>query len=418
MIRKLFTTLAPYIILFSTAFFVYGIIYSNANFSIFTHNWHFTFALQAHTWLQGQLNLQNYYHHLEIAIFNDMYWISFPPLPSILMLPFAAFIGPYYTPDHLFALIVSLFVLMYAYKLALIQLKSRKYAIFFALFLCLATNYLHVALWGAVWHFAQNLAFLFMLMSVYYAVTPNKNHAPLSLFLFCCAMGCRPLQVIYAPLIVYLLYKRSGLTLSAFEKRLPLYGLPALALGGLFLGLNYARFGSIFEFGHNYLPLSMYTPGGQFSIIHMPYNLRTMFFGLPRQLPLLTPIQQRDGAFAFWLASPIVISYAVYFFYSIKNRASYDKEFILVYLVLIPVLIGVHLLLLSAHKCNGGRQFGYRYTIDILVVLFFGLITLLSKFETRTDNTRIYRNLVLLIFGLAVNVMGTIDFIALYHGLR
>jgi len=400
------------------AFFVYAIIYANADFSIFTYNWHYSHALQAHTWLQGQLNLHHYYYHLEIAVFNDMYWISFPPFPAVLMLPFVAFIGPYHTPDHFFALVVSLFALMYAYKIAATQLKSRKFAIFFALFLCLGTNYLHVAIWGDVWHFAQNMAFLFMLMSVYYAITPNKNHAVLSLFFLCCAMGCRPLQVIYAPLIVYLLYRRAEVDIPGFAKKLPLYGLPALALGAGFLWLNYARFGNIFEFGHNYLPLSMATPGGQFSSLHMQNHLRIMFFGLPTQLPLLSHIEGRSQAFAFWLASPLVISYAVYLCYTIRNRAGYDKEFIFVYLILIPVLLGIHLLLISAHKCTGGRQFGYRYTIDILVVLFFGLTALLKKMENKLNDSTIFRNLVPFMFGLALNLLGTIDFIAYYHGLR
>ena len=418
MIKKQLESLTPYIILFSIALFVFAIVYANANFNLFTHNHHYPFALQAQMWLQGQLHLNHYYHHLEIAIFNDMYWISFPPFPSMVMLPFVAWVGPYYTPDHFIAFVISLLVLTYAYKIAFIQLKSRKYAIFFALFLCLGTNYLHVALWGAVWHMGQNLAFLFTLMAVYYAITPKKEHIVLSLFYLCCAMGCRPLQVVYAPLILYLLYRRAGVKPSTFAWMLPLHGFPALALGSVFLWLNFARFGNIFEFGHNHLPLSIATPGGQFSTMHMMNHLRIMFFGLPTQIPLLTPIEERGQAFAFWLASPIVISYVVYLAYCIRHRERFSKEFILVFLVLIPVLLGTHLLLLSAHKCTGGRQFGYRYTVDILVVLFFGLTAILRKFRDTMNDSTIFRNLPLFMIGLTLNLLGTIDFIAFYHGLR
>jgi len=418
MIKKLLATLEPYFFLFGIALFVFAIVYANADYSVFTNSWHNPHALQAQMWLQGQLNLDRFYAHLEIALFNDMYWISFPPFPSVVMLPIVAIFGRYNAYEHFIALVVTLFVVAYAYKIASTQLKSRKLSVFFALFLCLGTNYLHVALWGAVWHLAQNMAFLFTLMAIYYAITPNKKHAGLSLFFLCCAMGCRPFQVIYVPLIVYLLYKREGVKLSTFALRLPLYGLPALVLGSGFLWHNYARFGNIFEFGHNYLPLSMATPGGQFSTLHMREHLRIMFFGLPTQLPLLSPLVPRGQAFAFWLASPLVISYVFYLVYCIRNRARFDGELVHMYLVYLPILLGLHLLLLSAHKCTGGRQFGYRYTIDVLPVMFLGLMAMLKRLEGEMGDGSVFRNLAPFLFGLGLNLMGTIDFIAYYHGFR
>ena len=418
-VKKLLIILAPYFVLYSAALFVFGIIYGNVNLSLFDYNRQFGHALHAFTWLQGQLNLTRNYPALEIALYNDMYWISFPPMPAIIMLPLVAIMDYYHlVPHHLVAFVVYLLVVLYAYKIAFLQLKSRKLAVFFALFLCVGTNYLHVALWGAVWHLGQNMAFMFMLMAVYYAITPNKRHGDLALFFLCCAMGCRPLQVIYAPLIVYLMYKREGVRLSAFLLKLPLYGIPALILGSFFLWLNYARFGSVLEFGHNHLPASVATVGGQFSRLHMLNHLRIMFFRLPTQLPLFSPLVSRSQAFAFWLASPLVISYGVYWAHSVRNYARYNREFVLVYLVGIPLLLGLHLLALSMHKDTGGRQFGYRYTIDILVVMFFGLTALLKGFEEKMVDSTVFRNLAPFVLGLTLNLMGTIDFIAYYHGFR
>ena len=417
--KKLLSTLAPYFVLYAAALFVFGIIYANVDLNLFAYNRQFGHALHAFTWLQGQLNLSRNYPALEIALYNDMYWISFPPMPAIIMLPIVMLVDYYHlVPHHLVAFIVYLIVVMYAYKIAGTQLKSRKLAIFFALFLCVGTNYLHVALWGAVWHLGQNMAFMFMLMAVYYAITPKKEHSILSLFFLCCAMGCRPLQVIYTPLILYLLYRREGVKLSAFILKLPLYGLPALVMGSFFLWLNYARFGNILEFGHNHLPASVAMVGGQFSRLHMANHLRIMFFRLPTQLPLLSPLVSRSQAFAFWLASPLVISYGAYLAHAIRHGTRYDREFILVYLVVIPVLLGVHLLALSMHKDTGGRQYGYRYTIDILVVMFFGLTALLKKLEDNMVDSMIFRNLAPFVLGFLLNLMGTIDFIAYYHGFR
>ena len=421
MIKRQSQALEPYLILFPAVLFVYFIIYTSAEFEMTDGNLFNSYSLQAYRWLQGHLDLAYNYHHLEIAIFNNRYYISFPPVPSIVMLPFVAFLGSPETPDHVIALVVSLLALVYAYKIAETQIENKAYAVFFTLFLFLGTNYLQIALRGIVWHIAQNLAFLFLLMALYYALTPKRWHSYLSLFLLCCAMGSRPLQVIYTPLIVYLLYQREGAPIPVFFKKLLLYGLPALLLGTGLLWLNYARFGSIFEFGHNYLPASLYAPYGQFSVMYMPHHLRLMFSRLPTQWPVFGAPEVLFQPIAFWIASPIVLSYVVYWIMGIKNRERYDAQFQhvylatqfkQVYLLLIPALLFLHLLLLSAHKDVGGPQLGYRYTIDVLVVLFFGLTALFGKMEQTWNggnSAHMTRNLPLFLAGFLINLFGTIN---------
>ena len=63
--------------------------------AMFTGSW-FTnkngypsFALQANAWLQGRLDLGQDYPWLELAIYEGKYFVSFPPFPSYVLLPFA-----------------------------------------------------------------------------------------------------------------------------------------------------------------------------------------------------------------------------------------------------------------------------------------------------------------------------------------
>ena len=52
-----------------------------------------SYALQACAWLNGRLDLEKDYPWLELAIYEGKYYVSFPPFPSLVLLPFAAFIA-------------------------------------------------------------------------------------------------------------------------------------------------------------------------------------------------------------------------------------------------------------------------------------------------------------------------------------
>ena len=77
------------------------------------HNPYNSYTLQACAWLEGRLDLGRDYTWLELAIVDGRYYVSFPPFPSYVMLPFAALFGEN-TPDGLIALSVTLLSVVYA----------------------------------------------------------------------------------------------------------------------------------------------------------------------------------------------------------------------------------------------------------------------------------------------------------------
>lgn len=75
-----------------------------------------SYTLQACAWLDGRLDLGTDYPWLELAIYEGKYYVSFPPFPSLVLLPFAAIFGTN-TPDHWISLVFSLVGIIYALRL-------------------------------------------------------------------------------------------------------------------------------------------------------------------------------------------------------------------------------------------------------------------------------------------------------------
>ncbi|MCL2819629.1 MAG: hypothetical protein FWD38_02195 [Oscillospiraceae bacterium] len=406
----------PYAIILSAAFVVYGLIYLFSDgFFLTSFNVYNSFSRQAAAWLSGSLSLPENVPWLELAVFDGNYYVPFPPVPSIIMLPFVLLFG-INTPDNAIAVFISLCSLIYAYKLGQIILGNKWYAVFLSLFLVLGTNYLHISLWGAVWYIAQNMAFLFMLMAFYYTSTENPKHSYIALFALCASMGSRTFNIIYLPVVLYLINKRENTTFGNFIVRTLVYSIPAFIMGAFILWLNYARFGSVFEFGYNYLPEFVNDPHGMFYSGRILLNLGRMFFSFN-----LTEFPMFFG-FAFWVASPIVISFFVYFiFYIYKiiakksaslsvNEQGHDYKYVVFCILILTI---VHIFIFSLYRTLGGHQFGSRYTIDTLPAFYLGLVYMIRM---QSPGKFMYLNIIPLLFGLILNFLGTIRYFSYYYG--
>jgi len=282
---------------------------------------------------------------------------------------------------------------------------------------CLGSNFLFVSVNGSwVWFFAQILSFMFTVMSFYYARCKTGSNDPyyLAPLFLACAAGCRPFQIVYAPLIACMMCGRfvsEGGTLGGFIKRLPIWCIPAAVLCCLYLTLNYLRFGSPLEFGHNYLPEFVNSKDGQFSLKYLEENIGRL---------LRLPYRDRNGALtfhrfdgtAFWLVSPIFLAVpfapVIAFFKdrkTIKGRlgsALFQMAAIL--------LIALHLLLLCLHKTMGGWHFGNRYTVDALPA---ALLAISAALPINGKRGRIILSACLVPFllaGFLINAFGTVWF--------
>lgn len=372
-------------------------------FAVFFSIWTFTgkwpwveqtynsYVLQAQAWLRGRLSLPENYSHLEIAIFEGKYYISFPPFPSYVMFPFVL-LG-ITSCDGFIALISAMAGAVYAFKICEHFNIKKERGILFSLLVTIGSNWLFTAQVAWVWFIAQNMAFTLSLMAIYYAL---KCKSGLSLAMWACAVGCRPFQVLYMPVLLYLIYdKNISLKENIKSKWKALIPMAVIAIS--YMVLNIARFGNPFEFGHNYLPEFTESENGQFSAVYIAENIKSLF-----RLPAISyssrwKYQAFNGTNIF-IVSPIFISYIAYTVYAIMKKKGDPKL-----IIGVMVLTVIQLLCITAHKTMGGSQFGNRYTNDVLPLVFLGILSALPE---KNDYERL--NTILLFFGLIVNTAGSI----------
>lgn len=332
-----------------------------------------SYALQAQRWLQGHLDLGQNYSHLEIAVFEGRYYVSFPPFPSIVLLPFVLVFGTN-TPDHLLCAAAGIVGAVFLLKLAENEGFDRPHSIFLALLATIFGNFLFISTNGGVWFMAQTFAFALSAGALWcLRCCRARSAVAWGLLLWACAVGCRPLNAVYAPLLLYLVWLRyreqfSGTQRRNVLKQLLLSCLPAAAMAAFYMALNAARFGNILEFGHNYLPEFTESAYGQFHPNYLAENVQRLL-RLPGWKDGKPDFPLFDGV-AFWLVSPVFL---VFFGDCLRRLLTREKTDWLFVGITVALTVA-HFLLLALHKTMGGWHFGNRYTIDAIPFLFLALL--------------------------------------------
>ena len=352
-----------------------------------------SFVLQACAWLEGRLDLGGDYPWLELAIVNGKYYVSFPPFPSYVMLPFAA-VFRYAAPDNAIAWAVTLLGVLYAVRLYQLFRQDDR-AVFWVMFLYLGTGYLFISMNGFVWFIAQTMCFTLSLMAIVHA---RQGQGCAALTCWACAVGCRPMAAFYLPILVWLLWQTRGpLTLRQWITRRWYWPLPAMLIAGSYMLLNQARFGSPFEFGHNYLPEFVRAQNGQFSLSYLKDNL-LLLLRLPVQDAADDHLVFFTGqTMAFWLINPMYFCIAAAWGHGLLRRRN------LTVLIMLPIIIVAHVFMICCHRTLGGWQFGNRYLLDMMPWLFAAFLLWMPE-----DDRYVRWSVPLLGWGAALNIIGTV----------
>ncbi len=334
-------------------------------------NGYHSYALQADAWLHGRLDLGQDYPWLELAIYEGRYYVSFPPFPSYVLLPFSLLFGTH-TPDGLISLCFSLAGIFLCVRLARKAGQGPAQAVLLTLCLYLGTGYLFIALTPAVWFFAQTLCFNLCVMALYFAATARGGW---SLACWAAAVGCRPMAILYLPALLMILWRswheahpRDSL-LSAVRRHW-YWALGPLLLGGSYMLLNWLRFGNVLEFGHNYLPEFQRVETGQFSLTYLKDNLPLLFRlpGWDASTHRLT--FQPFDTYLFALIDPLSAAAIVTCLWrSLRADGRRNRGLTLA----IFALSLVYVFILCCHRTLGGWQFGNRYLKDVMPFIFYAL---------------------------------------------
>ncbi len=408
------------------------------------HNPFDSYTLQAMAWRRGEAKLDKNYPHLELAIINrpwlethdkndymayretfgdvnapiehvegNEYYVSFPPVPSVPMLLVSFFTGSK-TPDNLF----SILYVTGAFALAILICRRLGYgciaSLCGAILSCAASGAVFLAANkypGGPWFAAQTMAMLFTMAAFYTMLSKGKAGMYLSFAFLALAVGCRPFQIVYFILLAYAAAKKHDFKVL---KTWRYYIAPAV-IGGSYMWYNYVRFGSIFEFGHNYLPEFMRTEYSKFALENVKGNIKPYFSTFP---------WYKDGqldftrfGFAFYVSNVIFIlcglalvlgaAYVIIRLirerreggsdapgtmqlpeleqsFGVRKRSVFRDTYIVEALILV-VTGSIELFLLLMHRTAGGWQFGMRYTVDIVPAALLLLGYCLRPFFVKSE---------------------------------
>lgn len=373
------------------------------NFDIFGHSPRDSFTLMAQAWRKGLLHLEKDYPWLELAIYEGNYYVRFPSVPALVMLPLTFLFGEN-TPNTLLAGGYLMGSYLTGYHLCR-RFRQAADSEFYALFLTMGCNMMYLSLTGDVWNQGQLLSFF--LTTACAAGLTGRTPEQWAVGLFCLALsvGCRPFQAVYVPFGLWMLYQNLQHRQQTDFWTTILRGIPyviaplmvAAALGWY----NWARFGDPLEFGHNYLPEFTRDPNQPQLGLQYIWNNLTGLFRMPyfEENRLVFPL---FNGFAFWLANPIYITAAVCAVTKWLRRRWDVGD------TLLCVGFAAEIFLLLIHKTFGGWQFGARYLCDLIPMML--LFQLRGRKRRRNWETAIGS------LAIAFNLYGTIVFYLIDQG--
>lgn len=365
----LLTLLEKPLFWFWFAFMIYFIL-SISGGSPFRVRQHAYFNYLADAFLHGQLNLRILPSNLhDLSFFNDQYFLYWPPMPAIVLMPFVAVFGVGFSDVFFAVMLASANVATIA---ALLRAADRKGLIplnfndrlAFVLFFAFGTVHIILAIFGTVWFTAQLLGFLFVALAYLCALELDGAFSFLAVGLFmACAMLTRNHLLFTGIWPAYYLLSKN------WNNRPKIYGfvllalLPPLVMGSLFLAYNFARFGSPFDLGIAYHKMSPffvadYKKYGAFNVHYIPINFYYQYI----HYPILSIFQRNSDMYmggSLFLLSPL-------FFFAFRAIFR-ERRNPNIWMLFISILAtGIPILLLMG---TGWVQYGPRYTLDFTVPL-------------------------------------------------
>ncbi len=345
------------------------IIYKATWFSIDKH-----FSLLAQSFLQNDLFLSSInLPNGDYVDFNGKQYLFFGPMPSIILMPFVFFWGKNFPQITLS--IISLVVVYTAVFLLCRKFKFSKIDGFWlSNFFVFGTVLYFVGLVNISAYVVQAVSTAFFMLAILEYFTKRRW---LVIGILIGAAGATRITLFGATIFFLLELIRNRKKMN-FSRSLVLLMVPiimSLSLLGLY---NFRRFQSVFDTGYtrnvSVLDKIYYNNKlGWFSPVHIPANLYALFLMPPEpvkadfyQFILTPPFLKANGwGMAIWFTSPLFI-----YLIKVKKESFMISAILSIWILLIPSLFYFGI---------GASQYGYRYSLDFLPLLFLILLPIFKK---------------------------------------
>lgn len=337
------------------------IIYSlTAGVSLRRHSLAPHFVYLAQSFLRGHLNLVQVPNPpYDLTHYAGRWYVSFPPLPSLLMLPLVALWGLAVSDIAFSVVLGAVNVALFHRVLGHLGYEDERSRIWLCVLLGLGTPLWYCAAFGTVWYTAHVAAVT--CICLYLIEVLGRNRPLLAGLWLGLGFLARPPVLFAFPLaLTVAMGKRRGLQpLVRFALLLGLGAAPALAGQA---GYNWARFGHPLEFGYRWMDspgalLERQATWGQFSLHFLPENLYTLLIRPPRIL--WAPLRVRPDP---WGMGLLLTTPALLMLLPTPHRRN-ERRPLCVGLWLSILLVSIPSLL---YFNTGSYQFGYRFALDWL----------------------------------------------------
>lgn len=326
--------------------------------------WNF-YPYLADAFMHGQLHLRVLPRTThDLSLFNDQYYLYWPPLPAFLMMPFV-WIGGLEISDFLFNTVVGAInvglvtaVIRAARNRGLFELPDDRIGLL-ALFFAFGTVHFVLAVGGGVWKTGQLVGFAWVACVYLIAILATGWWAFAAAGVAVAAsLTTRSHLFLAAIWPAFELLRRHWTRGLRFLAGASALGLVPVVIAGLaFAAYNHARFGSVTDVGINHhLMHEHFREGfekyGTFSIHFAPKNLYYQFLAYP--LPLRS--ESLEGGSLF-LMSPIF--FAAFWAFRRPSASTW---------VLLATCVATYIPIMMLLG-TGWQQWGPRYLLDFTLPL-------------------------------------------------
>lgn len=353
----------------------------------------------------------------DYAVYNGKWYVSFPPFPAIVLLPFVA-IWDLRTPDrliwNLFAGLAPalLYVLLRSLRERKHSVRTSRDDLLLTLLFAFGSVYYFSAVQGTVW-FAGHVV-VCVLSCLYLLWSIDAQRPFLAGLVLGLAFVSRPTTAPLALVFIgeafqkYYLTRKASVGIAhdshrstrwmtqidwaAFSRVVLCFAAPILIIGIAAMWMNVSRFDDVFEFGHRYLHIR-WQPRierwGLFSYHYLGRNLAVFLASLPWILDHAPFVRISGHGLALWFTTPNLLGLLW------PKHMTFTMRFLYVAVIAVALLD-------LLYQNTGWVQFGYRFALD-----YFILCMVLLALGRRQFGTT-FRALA--IFSVVVNTYGAITF--------
>ncbi len=325
----------------------------------------------------------------EIVPYNGNFYVVYPPMPAVLLLPFVAVFGTNFDQGLISILLACLCVAAVWFMLKKTGINGKK-AIWLTALFGFGTCFWFIASVGSSWYIEHVSAVLFLTLAIVFAL--YKKSAFLVGLLLGFAFLSRLPVILSFPFFLLLIYDQN----SEGKPRLKqaayfLFGLGILV--GVYELYNFGRWGVFSDLGYSLIPgipQDPYFTSGIFNISYIPRHIYAILFQGPILLNGFPYFEPNWMGLGLFFTTPVFI----YIFKGPWNRLS--KYAALAVVCILPILI--------THGTVGFTQFGYRFSLDFTPFLMLLLAKGMGENLGRGEKA-------LIILSILVNLWGVVSII-------